>query len=182
MNRNQHPVAIGVAIALLGLGAGAALKPVAADGPQYAPIERSTVIGIVTTSGRLVPKAHWGIYALAEYAYTPGGKLSITKKNDLIVEEDMGLRTGGGRTAVKLKSGEYEIHVQPDNSRQIVKRFIVNNLSALPISLGFDVAPITDPDERQKTEIDRIGPSLGDFETRLQVLEKKNGITPPGAP
>jgi len=104
--------------------------------------------------------------------------MTVVRKNDLIVEEDMWIGQGGDHTAVKLKSGEYEIHVNPDNSRPIVKRFLVNNLSAGFVPLAFIINPIEDPEERKKTEIVRLGPSLGDLETRISVLERKSGIPP----
>jgi hypothetical protein len=179
MSRKQLPLAVGVGIALVGLGAGAALTPVAARVQDTAPIERGVVITIGTTTPRQVPKAHWGIYALAEYDYSPSGKkMTIVKKNDLIVEQDMGIGGGFNRAGVKLKSGEYEIHVQPDNSREIVKHFLVDNLSTANIALDFNVAWIEDPEERKKLEVVRIGPPLGDLEARITALEKKNGIIP----
>jgi len=66
-NKKPFPLAIGVGIAFIGLGAGAVLKPVAArEQTDVAPIERAVVITIGTPTPRQVPKAHWGIYALAE--------------------------------------------------------------------------------------------------------------------
>lgn len=160
----------------LGMGIGAMLTPVAARVEQAAPVLRGVLVGVGTTS-KEIPKVHWGIYALAEYDYSPSGKMTVVKKSDLIIEEDMSMNHGGHLSSVKLKTGEYEIHVQPDNSRTIVKHFIVNNLSSEIVNLSFNVAPIEDDTERNKTEVVRIGPSLSDMESRIQVLEKKAGIT-----
>jgi hypothetical protein len=182
MSSKQIPSAVGAGIALVGLAVGAALTPVAARvQTETAPIERGVVVTISTTTPRQVPKAHWGIYALAEYDYSPSGKkMTVVKKNDLIVEQDMGIGQGFNRAGVKLKSGEYEIHVQPDNSREIVKHFLVDNLSTTNIALNFDVAWIEDPEDRRKVEVVRLGPPLGDLEARVAALEKKNGIASPG--
>jgi len=182
-NKKPFPLAIGVGIAFIGLGAGAVLKPVAArEQTDVAPIERAVVITIGTPTPRQVPKAHWGIYALAEYDYSPSGKkMTTVKKNELIVEQDMSIGGGFNRAGVKLKSGEYEIHVQPDNSRETVKHFLVDNLSTAGIALEFNVPWIEDPAERKKMEVVRIGPPIASLEDRIAVLEKKNGIVRPAA-
>jgi hypothetical protein len=180
MKVKAFPLTIGLTMASLGMLAGAALQPVEARFQEAAPIKRPAVISITPVNRLQTPKAHWGIYALTEYRYTESGKMStVPKGSDLIVEEDMYVGGGGNRATVTLNSGEYEVHIQPDKSRRIVKKFIVNNLSKGPIPLNFNIPVIEDDAERQKTELVRIGPSLTDMENRLEALEKKAGITPP---
>ena len=182
MSGKRLPLTIGAGIVCVGIGVGTMIAPVAAGGQQAGSPERVTRIYLTATAPKQTPKAHWGIYSLARYDYSPSGKMTVTKKNDLIAEEDLGI--GGGKvtayTDVRLSAGEYEIHLQPDNSRPVVKRFIVNNLSASIIPLAFTVAPIEDMDERKKTEVVRLGPSLADLEARIAALEKKSGVASAG--
>lgn len=179
MNTKSFPLAAGLAVAAIGMIAGASLKPVEAKFQEAAPIKRVAVVGITPANRIQTPKAHWGIYALAEYRYTTSGKMTTTPRKDLIVEEDMYIGQGGNRSNVTLNSGEYEIHIQPDKSRTIVKKFIVNNLSTAAITLAFNVEFIEDDTERKKTELVQIGPSMQDMDTRLKALEKKAGIATP---
>ena len=177
MERKQwFSLVAGVTVVSMGLGISSRIKPVEAGVQTVAPIERPVLITIQPAASHTILKAHWGIYALSEYDYAFNGKMTVVKKNDLIVEEDMPTGNGGGRASVKLKSGEYEIHVQPDKSRQIVKRFIVNNLGTAIIPLNFNMSPIADPDELRKIEYVHLGPPLSELEERISVLEKKNGI------
>jgi hypothetical protein len=179
MNTRQFPLLVGLATAAIGTIAGATLKPVEAKFQEPAPIKRPVVVAITPANRLQTPKAHWGIYAQAEYRYTESGKMSTVKRNDLIVEEDMYLGQGGNRSTVSLNSGEYEIHIQPDKSRRIVKKFIVNNLSNAPVGLTFNIPVIEDDAERNKMELVRIGPSLEDMDARLKALEKRAGIAMP---
>lgn len=179
MNARKFSLVAAVAAAGVGMVAGAALKPVEAKFQEPAPVKRVVSVTITPTNRTQTPKAHWGIYALAEYRYSPSGKMTTTRRNDLITEEDMYIGQGGSFTRVTLNSGEYEIHVQPDRSRTIIKKFIVNNLSNSSIPLAFNVTAIEDDAERKKTEYVRIGPSMEDMEVRLKALEKKVGIAAP---
>lgn len=176
MSARQFSLGAGLSAAVVGMLMGAALKPVEAKFQEPAAVKRLVSVTLTPSNRTQTPKAHWGIYALAEYRYLPSGKQTTIKKNELIVEEDMYIGQGGNFTRVGLVSGEYEIQIQPDNSRKIVKRFIVNNVSAATIPLNFNIAPIEDPEERKKTELVRIGPSLDELEARIKALEKKAGI------
>lgn len=176
MSTNPSLLAAGLVVTTAAMIVGASLQPVEAKFQEAEPIKRPVVISITPTNRLQTPKAHWGIYATAEYRYSVTGKMTATPRKDLIVEEDMFIGQGGNRSTVSLNSGEYEIHIQPDKSRTIVKKFIVNNLSTAPIALSFNVTMIESDEERKKTELVQIGPSLQDMEARLSVLEKKAGI------
>ena len=173
MSIRQIFIALGVSISLATVIVCAAVRPDIAWAQQVAPITRVLALVIVPSNAKQIPKVHWGLFITAEYTYTPGGRMTTTKRNDLIVEQDMDLSQGFGRSAQTLKTGEYEIHIQPDNSRRIVKHFIVDNLSAAPIALRFDIPYIDDPDERRRLELVRIGPSLADLEARIQALTEQ---------
>lgn len=167
------------AVGCAGVAVGGALTPVNARMQSIGePVERPMLLVIASSKPRELSKVHWGVYQLAEYSYTSAGKQTVTPKNVLIAEEDMGVGQGFNRAGLKLKSGEYEIHLQPEKSRPIVQKFLVNNLATTAVGLNFTVAPIEDDDERKKTEVIRIGPSLGDLESRIATLERKAGIAP----
>jgi hypothetical protein len=156
---------------------GTALSPVAAGGQAEVPVERGLVLVITSTKPRELSKVHWGIYRTADYSY-PKGKLVSTPARERIVEEDMSVGQGFNRAGLKLKTGEYEVHLMPEKGRPTVEKFIVNNLATTAIGLNFTVSPLTDPDERNKTELIGLGPSLSDLQARLEALEKKAGISP----
>jgi hypothetical protein len=169
----QMVLAVGVGIAVLMVVVSLALQPIPARAQESKPLMRALVV-TAAANPRQIPKAHYGIYALSEYAYTPGGKVTITKKNDLIVEADMSFFQGSVRVSHNLPTGEYEFHLVPDNSRTIIKRFTVDNTTNAPLLLTFNPEYIDDPTERKKTELVRIGPSLAELEARIQALAKQN--------
>jgi hypothetical protein len=179
MTKTQLPLATGLTLTLAGIFAGISLRPVEARFQDPVAVKRVITLSLTPSNRLQTPKAHWGIYALAEYRYSPSGKLTSTKRNDLLLEQDMYIGQGGNHTNFSLSSGEYEIHVQPDNSRKIVKRFLVNNIGTSTIPLAFNIAPIEDAEERKKTELVRIGPSLEELENRIKTLEKKAGLAAP---
>jgi hypothetical protein len=159
---------------LIGIAAGIAGLPIAANALETAPVVRKIRVYVVPSKTYVIPNVHVGIYLLNEYTYGIAGKLTKTRKNDLLVEHDLVTSDSYGMYDHALAAGEYEIHIQPVNSRTIIKRFIVDNLSLAPITLNFNVAPIEDPVERAKIEVIRIGPSLAELEMRIAGLAKQN--------
>jgi hypothetical protein len=110
--------------------------------------------------------------------------MTANKTNALIVEGDLVLGNGVYAAAdSRLTPGEYEVHIVPDNSRTIIKRFIVDKTAAAPMALRFDIEFIEDAAERKKTEVVRIGPSLAELEAQVaglvtQVAELKKKVSP----
>jgi len=171
MKTRSFEMSAALLIALIGV---IAAVPSAANALQAAPVARKIRVYVTPSKSYVIPKAHVGIYLLNEYTYGFAGKLTKTKKNDLLVEHDMITSNSYGMYDHLLNAGEYEIHIQPDNSRTIIKRFIVDNRSLAPIMLAFNVAPIEDSAERAKIEVVRIGPSLAELEMRIAGLAKQN--------
>jgi len=173
MTRNLFKFATGTCLAAFCTVFAVGIYPIVAGAQAGTAARRLIRIVIHPSDYRIVRKAHVGIYMTTEYTYSQTGKLSTAKKNDLLIEQDIDLGRGVGAAGHMLPHGEYEIHVQPEASRTVIKKFILDHSTTAGMELRFDPAVIVDAAERNKTELVRIGPSLASLEDQIRSLSEQ---------